>query len=400
MEIDKPYLIIEIDYKNLIFLVVKYDSDSNFKIIYSEIICFDNFLTQKIINSDIFFETIKNNLKKIESKFDCIFETATIVIDPDETNCINISGFKKLNGSQILKKDISFILNENKKIILNSENNIFIVHLFNSRFSIDKNYFSNPPFGIHGDFYSQDMTFFTLDRTYIKNIRSILNNCNIDIERIILKSFANTVNFFLENKLENNSIIIRLSEKRSNISIFKSQSFIFSENFKFGTDMILKDVSKLCSLDFELVKDIIKNLPFEELSKNNNEEYLDKKYFQKIKYRKISLKLIFNIVSSRVDELFEIIYEKNINLNYLKKNNLNVYFTIDDKNLFNHLNFVFKKKFNEKFNIIFNDTFEDNSLSSVKGAAELLGKGWAKEAIPIIEPKKSAISRFFSNLFS
>jgi len=34
------------------------------------------------------------------------------------------------------------------------------------------------------------------------------------------------------------------------------------------------------------------------------------------------------------------------------------------------------------------------------GAAELIGKGWEKEAIPVIHPKKSIISSFFSRFFS
>ena len=400
MEIDKPYLILEIDYKKITLLVVKYDNELNFKVVYSEIISSQNFLSQKIIKSDIFFENIKSYLEKTESKLNIVFDKASVVINPDEINCINISGFKKLNSSQILKKDIAFILNENKKIILNSENNTFIIHLFNSRFSIDKNYFTNPPFGIQGDFYNQDMTFFTLDRIYIKNIRSLLNNCNIEIERIILKPFASIVNSFSEKKLKNNSTIMRISEERSSISVLKNESFIFLENFKFGTDIILHDVSKLCSLNFETAEDIVKNLPFEELSKDNNEEYLDKKYFKNLSYRKISLKLIYNIASSRIDELFDIIYEKNTNLSYLKKNNSNIYFIIDNKNLFNILNFKFKGKFNENFKILLNDPLKENSLSSVKGAAELLGKGWVKEAIPIIEAKKSIISRFFENFFS
>ena len=35
-----------------------------------------------------------------------------------------------------------------------------------------------------------------------------------------------------------------------------------------------------------------------------------------------------------------------------------------------------------------------------KGAAELIAKGWEKEAIPVIQSKKSLISSFFSRLFS
>ena len=51
-------------------------------------------------------------------------------------------------------------------------------------------------------------------------------------------------------------------------------------------------------------------------------------------------------------------------------------------------------------NFIFGENIDDSSLLSLNGAAELIVKGWEKEAIPVIQPKKSIISNFFSNLFS
>jgi hypothetical protein len=49
---------------------------------------------------------------------------------------------------------------------------------------------------------------------------------------------------------------------------------------------------------------------------------------------------------------------------------------------------------------IYNNNTDSNLLSAVTGACELLGKGWEKEAIPMIQGKKSFISGFFSKLFS
>ena len=40
-----------------------------------------------------------------------------------------------------------------------------------------------------------------------------------------------------------------------------------------------------------------------------------------------------------------------------------------------------------------------NELSALSGAAELIFKGWDKEAIPLIHKKKSMISSFFERFF-
>ena len=45
-----------------------------------------------------------------------------------------MSGFKKLNGNQILSDDISYILNNLKSKIEETEKNKKIIHLFNTKY--------------------------------------------------------------------------------------------------------------------------------------------------------------------------------------------------------------------------------------------------------------------------
>ena len=54
----------------------------------------------------------------------------------------------------------------------------------------------------------------------------------------------------------------------------------------------------------------------------------------------------------------------------------------------------------EDHGIVFNEPYEERLIAASLGAAELIGKGWEKEAIPIIQSKKSIISRLFSSLFN
>ena len=56
-------------------------------------------------------------------------------------NCsfINLSGFKKLNGSQLLKENITYILNMLKSYVDNIETKKKILHIFNSNFYLVQN---------------------------------------------------------------------------------------------------------------------------------------------------------------------------------------------------------------------------------------------------------------------
>ena len=59
---------------------------------------------------------------------------------------------------------------------------------------------------------------------------------------------------------------------------------------------------------------------------------------------------------------------------------------------------IFLKIFKE-FVLNFDNFKDDDPYASVEIFGELLSKGWAKEAIPVINKKKSWIARVFSGLF-
>ena len=77
---------------------------------------------------------------------------------------------------------------------------------------------------------------------------------------------------------------------------------------------------------------------------------------------------------------------------------MTLYFEFEDKNVFNKFHFIFENNFKKcKFNIL--KPKEEDPLESIKIFGQLLSKGWAKEAIPFVNKKRSLISRIFSGLF-
>jgi len=243
------------------------------------------------------------------------------------------------------------------------------------------------------------MTFFLVKKNFLKNIKSVFNNSSLNIKKIILKSFADGVNLISNSKLDNNFTILRLEKNRINISLFKNKSFIYTENFNFGFDLILKDISKLCSLKIEEVQNLIKDIVFKHTIENNNNSYLEKKYKYSSPYRKIKYQLILDIIKARIDELFEICYKKNTNIKNLK-NSDTIHIYVDSCEYYQNIQYILESCKHTTLECIFDSSIEENFLGGVNGASELIGKGWEKEAIPITHKKKSIISGFFSRLFS
>jgi cell division protein FtsA len=399
MKLDEPYLIIDLNDNKIIIFVISFDKKKNFKILKKIILNSSGIKNGHIVDVEVFSSLLKKTINNVEDEIDYFFSDVAVVINPNRINCLNVSGYKKLNGSQVSSEDITYILNDIKKIILDSESNFSLVHLFNSNFSIDSDNLENLPIGLFGEFYNQNMTFFLVNKNILKNIKSVFKNCGLNIEKIILKSFADGVSLLSDNNFNKNFTIFKLEKDRISISLFKNKSFVFTEEFNFGFNLIIKDISKLCSLKIEEVENFIKEVELKNVIENNNESYLEEKYFYASPFRKIKYQLILDIFSARLEELFEVCCIKNTNIKNLRSED-RIYAFIDCSEYYKNIQFILKKSNLTTTECILNKSTEESLFSGVTGACELIGKGWEKEAIPIIHKKNSFISGFFSKLFS
>ena len=398
MKLNEPYLIIDLNDNKIIFLVVSFDEKKNFKILKKFFLQSSGIQNGRIIDIETFSKLLKKTVNELEEDVNFFFSDTTVIINPNQINCFNVSGYKKLDGAQVSNDDITYILNDIKKTILDSEKNYFLVHLFNSNFSLDSDNLDNLPIGLFGDFYNQNMTFFLVKKNILKNIKLVFNNCGLNIEKIILKPFVEGIYLLSNNQSNKNFITLRLEKNRINISLFRNKSYVFTEDFNFGFNLIVKDISKLCSLKIEEVENFIKEIELRNLMANNNESCLEKKYFYISPYRKIKYQLILDIITARIEELLEVCYTKNTNIKNLKGND-KIYIYVESSEYYKNIQYVLENSKITPLEYIFNNSDEKNFLGGVNGACELIGKGWEKEAIPITYKKKSLISNFFSRLF-
>ena len=399
MQINEPCLIIDLNDNKLIFFVITFNEKKDFKIIKKIILDSVGVQNGRVVNIEIVSKLLKKTINIIEDEINYFFSNVAIIINPNQINCLNVSGYKRLNGSKVSSEDVVYILNDIKKIILESENSDSLVHLFNSNFSLDSDNLENLPIGLFGEFYNQNMTFFLVNKNILKNIKSVFSNCGLNIQKIILKPFAEGIYLLSNNQIDKNVTILRLEKNRINISLFKKKSYVFTEDFEFGFDLIIKDISKLCSLKIEEVENFMKEIELKNIIENNRELYLEKKYFYISPYRKIKYQLILDIITARIEELFEICYQKNINIKNLKSND-KVYIYVESSEYYANIQYVMENSKLVPLDSIYNNNTLQSLLAGVNGACELISKGWEKEAIPISHKKKSLISLFFSRLFS
>ena len=391
-------LFVSISNSEISFITGQKNDQNIFEIFEKLTLSSDGLINNGITDLDRITNFIKKNILIIEQKVNYTFKDVNVILSDFNIYFLNLCGFKRLNGTQISKENITYILNSLKSNVDKFEKNKKILHIFNSEFCLDKKKLDNLPIGLFGDFYSHELSFNLINKNDHKNLENIFKRCNLKIKKILLESFIKgTLINDSDSKIET-FFYIQIYKKESKIFYIENNSIKYEQKFDFGTDIILNDICKIISLSKNEVKNIIRDN--KNIKKISKLDLLEEKYFKNVQYRKIKKKLIDEIADARINELRDLFYLKNINLKKSLNNVKNIILEIDDQQNIN----CFRGTYENSFSL--NNMYEVKILEKIlideiaKKASNIVHFGWKKEAVPFINPRKSLISRLFEQLFS
>ncbi len=389
-------LYLEINDTKYIFFVEKSDGENNYEIDYKLEVPLEGIINNRIANFEKSYNVIKEKIYLLEEKFKCTFKELVLILENLSPTFLNLSGYKKLNGSQISKENIIYILNTCKSLVIETEFKKKILHIFNSKYCLDNQKVENLPIGLFGDFYSHELSFILINKNDYKNLKNLFDNCNLKIKKILTKNFIKGANISQNYKIET-FFHLRINKSNSKIFYFENDSLKFEQNFSFGTDIIIKDISKITSLKDDTVIKILNEIEFKQ--DLLGDELIEKKFFKEDNYIKIKKKLIYEIALARINEILDIIVFKNINFKYNKKILKNFFFESNLLLDFKYFEEIFKKVIldTKNYKLILIDNLSDKSI--VNSANKIVHFGWKKEAIPVSQSRKSLIARFFDKIF-
>ena len=398
MKIYSPKLFIKFDLEEISIIVYDTDELDNFKILEKLIFPIIGFDNKKINDSEKIFEEIKKNILIIENKINYFFKDLIIILNNFNISFLNLSGFKKLNGTQVTKENITYIINSLKSNVDEFENNKKILHIFNSKYSLDKKKIDNIPIGLFGNLYSHELSFNLMNNNDYKNLKSIFDKCNLKIKKILLDSFVKCSMISEKNQDIETFFYIQMDKNYSKIFYVENDSVKFEQNFKFGTEIIIDDIVKITKLKPEIIKKILENYITDK--KFLDSPYIEKEYFEDQQYRKIKKELIFNIAEARIKELSEILFIKNINfagsINCVKV----IFLEFINRQEYNFFKDLYSDQFSNRLKLITKFIECPKIDEEVAQAVKIDQFGWKKEAIPITVNKKSYIGRILQKIFS
>ena len=397
MKVTSPILFIKFSIKEILIFVGKENDSGSFSLLEMIILPIKNFYDNRNLDYLKISDSIKKNIFYIEKKLSCRFRESIIILDSFDITYLNLSGFKKLNGTQILKENITYLLNSIKAIIDKTENKKNILHIFNSKYFLDKKEIKNLPIGLFGDFYSQELSLSLIHENDYKNLKNIFDNCNLKIRKILLENFVKVSTIKNNYASINTFLYIEIDNNNSKIFYVENDALKYEQRFNFGLEIILKDISKITSLKVDMIKKFIVQNPI--LDMISEADLVEKNYFHNQEYRKIKKKLIFEIAEARIKELSEIICFNNINFKKIISNKKIVFLELSNEQHLKCFEKIYKSSFNPSGKYEVKIVKKPDILEVLESSNNIVQYGWKSEAIPFLNSRKSLISRILGSLF-
>ena len=342
-----------------------------------------------IVNLNKAARAIRSCISIAEKKAQIQLKKINVVLEEPEFLSTKFSKNKKINGSKIHKDDIDFLLREAKEQLILNDKKHSIIHIFNHNYIVDGKLFAEEPIGVYADSLSHEMTFITIPKNNLKNIKQAFIDCDIEVERVISNTFALGAKLLNNKELEFGSVLIDMGFEKISLGIFKNLALVHSITLPVGVNHITKDISKVCSLSLDESRIIRDNIDFSFQDNPNlfdENDYLKDIYFTNSSFRKISKSLIINVVKARLDEIFETVKKQIILPGFNLNAGISFLLTGGGSNLFN-IDKYCKNYFGpiariEQENDKQNEKNLEKNFAACLGALKIIKDGWETEAIP------------------
>ena len=405
MSLKDPIGIIELGNLNIKCVIFRINNDKA-EILSTSITPSEGIHNDVVVNISKASKAIRSCISNAEENAKILLKKINVVFEQPDFLCTKFSKNKKINGSKIHKGDIEFLLKDAKKQLVLNDNKKSIVHIFNYNYIVDGKTFVEEPIGVYADSLTHEITFISAPKNNLKNINQVFIDCDIEIERLISRTFALGVKLLNEKELEFGAAILDLGSEKISFGIFKNLALVHSITFPIGINHITKDISKVCSLSLDESAVIRNNIDFSFQNNKNlfdENHYLKNNYFTNSNFRKISKNLILNVVKARLDEIFETVKKQIIVPEFNLNSGIGLLLVGGGSQLFNIEKYC-EKFFGQRIKKIAENNNEDEkdlekNFTSCLGGLKIIKDGWETEAIPEKVDKNAKKISFLAKIF-
>ena len=261
----------------------------------------------KIIDEDEIARAIAKTIEEAEKETELRINSAYLTIPGKYVTIVQNSVKKEIKDkySGVSMKDVSSALMQVKDIDIPEGQNI--IDIVTDKFILDDGRRVDDPVGNLVSSFTINAQVILGDREYIKQISNICRKADLDIDGIIPITLAERNLILDNNELNDNVMIIDMGYGNTEIGIFESGAFRYTNTIPLGGENITKDIQLVLNISEEEAEKLKRQygLAMKSYIDNDNEIVLNTCEDSKNKVIKSSE--LIEIIEARIEEIFTLI---------------------------------------------------------------------------------------------
>ena len=254
--------------------------------------------------------TILNAIATAEKEAQKRIKHVTIALPSWATNSELFDNTININNTPISETQVQELINIRDSNYCSTDSSI--INVFPISYNVDDSEGISDPIGLLGNKLSAVFNIISVNNKLINNLTKCLNKCGIVIDNFVCSAYASALAVALEDELQSGVMIIDMGGSSTTIACSSNNVLIYTGIIQIGGSHITKDISVVLRTNrtnAERLK-ILYGVSYSNALPTNDDEQIlvssvdefGEEYIQNVSKSTLDL-----IISSRLDELFEMI---------------------------------------------------------------------------------------------
>jgi len=259
----------------------------------------------KIVNEEEISKAISKTIKNAEDEANLKINSAYVTILGKYVTIVQNSIVKEIKDkfSGISVKDVQSAIIQVRDIEI--PDGLVVIDIVPDKFILDNGKEIEDPVGSLSNNFTLNAQILLADKDYVRQLLSIFKKAGIEVDGIVPNTLAQRNLVLDTNELTDNIMLLDIGAGNTDIGVFESNTFTYTDTITLGGDNITNDIALVLNISYEEADKLKKQygLALKSLIDNDNDIILNT-YLGDSKNKTIKSSELIEIIEARIEEIF------------------------------------------------------------------------------------------------
>ncbi|MDQ7044368.1 MAG: cell division protein FtsA [Sulfurimonas sp.] len=300
----KTVLAIDIGSTKICAIIAQINEDNSIQIIGAGTTKAQGLKKGSITNIELASKSIKTAVADAKRVAGSDIKRAIVSMSGAYTKSLNSNGIVNIPNKEISFKEIERVM-QTSLYNANIPNEYEVLHALPFNFKVDDQDFIEDPLGMNASRLEVETHIITTQKSNLNNLRKAVRGAGIEVENIVLNSYASSIATMNEDEKELGVAVIDMGGNTSNLSIHVGNSIKFNDFLGVGSNHVTSDLSMALHTPLNMA-DTVK-LSYGSLLTPSNDLIELPIIGDEDNTHEVSLEVVHNVIFARVEETLMIL---------------------------------------------------------------------------------------------